>query len=446
MKHNPITYLYFALAVILLACITGCVSQTFEFPSSDQPFTHAVEIRKDGDAFKLFRNGKKYFIKGAGGERYFRELKANGGNSIRTWSTENLQQVLDSAEYYGLSVLVGLDVWPERLGMNYNDQQLIAEQKERIRKDILRYKDHPAVLIWAIGNELDLEYENDNVWRAVNDIAAMIHEIDPDHPTATVIMPNGKRTRLIRQLAPEIDILCFNVFGGALTLHENLRQFWWGWKGPYIISEWGGLGWWEREQTQWQVPIDMQGSRKRDKMVQTYQSAIARDTNWCLGSYVFYWGNRQERTHTWFSFYTEEGHPTSLVEAMHYNWTGSWPENCAPVIDSIKLNGRIDSENIYLARSTSFEAWVKAGDPENDSLKYYWEIRPEGKYIKITGGDREERPQPIEGLIEMSENGNVRFKTPDKPGPYRLFVYISDSQDITSIADVPFYVTHHSID
>ena len=39
--------------------------------------------------------------------------------------------------------------------------------------------------MWAIGNEVDLFYNNFRVWD-VEEIAKMIKEIDPYHPTMTV--------------------------------------------------------------------------------------------------------------------------------------------------------------------------------------------------------------------------------------------------------------------
>ena len=58
-----------------------------------------------------------------------------------------------------------------------------AVPKEKLREEVLKYKDHPALLAWGIGNELNLQYKNPKVWNAVNDIAKMIHEVDPlaDH-------------------------------------------------------------------------------------------------------------------------------------------------------------------------------------------------------------------------------------------------------------------------
>jgi len=50
-----------------------------------------------------------------------------------------------------------------------------------------RFKDHPALLVWSIGNEAEASYTNLKLWDAINDIAKMIHETDPNHPTTTTL-------------------------------------------------------------------------------------------------------------------------------------------------------------------------------------------------------------------------------------------------------------------
>ena len=95
--------------------------------------------------------------------------------------------MLDEAHKHGLYVTMGIEVARERHGFDYNDEAAVAKQFERIKKEILQYKDHPALIIWAIGNELNLRATNPKVWDAVNQISKYIHEVDPNHLTTTTI-------------------------------------------------------------------------------------------------------------------------------------------------------------------------------------------------------------------------------------------------------------------
>ena len=88
--------------------------------------------------FELQRNGKPYYIKGAGAKDHFNLLSKSGANSIRLWSTNN-QQLLDSAHQYGFTVTLGLHVRPERSGMDYNNEYAVKGQIEQLKKEVIKY-------------------------------------------------------------------------------------------------------------------------------------------------------------------------------------------------------------------------------------------------------------------------------------------------------------------
>jgi hypothetical protein len=164
-------------------------------------------MQDEAGAWHITRDGKPYDVRGAGGNVQLDKLVEVGGNSIRTWSTDNAQEILDEAYSKGLTVMLGLWVQHERHGFDYNDEKKVAAQLEGFKKVILQFKDHPALLMWGIGNEVDLFYSNTRVWAAINDIAKFIHEVDPNHPTSTVTAGlDEKEVKLILRDAPEIDV------------------------------------------------------------------------------------------------------------------------------------------------------------------------------------------------------------------------------------------------
>ena len=140
---------------------------------------------KNKNGFEPFKNDEPYYIKGAGAKSTLENLKKLT-NSIRIWSTNN-KSYLDSAHKYGLTVTLGLWVAQERNGFNYDDEYAVAGQIALLKKDILKLKDHPALLMWGIGNEVDLQYSNFKVWETIEEIAKFIKKVDPNHPTVTVI-------------------------------------------------------------------------------------------------------------------------------------------------------------------------------------------------------------------------------------------------------------------
>src|SRR3712207_5709844 len=166
--------------------------------------TQKVKIIKVNHTFQLLVNNRPYFIKGAVGSDYLEKLKEKGGNSIRTGSNV---KVLDKAHALGLTVLVNLPVKAERDGMDYDDTTAVRLQHARVMEIVRSTKNHPAVLMWALGNELDFiqanvkERYNIKVWDAVNALAKEIHRTDPYHPVMTVVgsIDEGKIKDLIAQ-------------------------------------------------------------------------------------------------------------------------------------------------------------------------------------------------------------------------------------------------------
>lgn len=398
-----------------------------------------VEVRFADSSYQLFRDGKPYFIKGAGGSSYLSRLAAYGGNSIRTWSTRDGQQILDSAYKYGLTVLMGLGVTPERHNFNYNDTAAVRKQFDRIKADVLKFKDHPALLAWGIGNELNLQYKNEKVWDAVNDIAKMISEVDPYHPATTVLAGINKRdVDYIKAKCPQIKILSINTYGGLAALPNQIRAV--GWEGPYMVTEWGPTGHWEGLQTEWKTPIEENSSEKAAVYKSRYEYSVERDKEKCLGSYVFLWGQKQERTPTWYGLFTEKGEESEVMDVMQYLWMGKWPKNKAPHIYSLQIENKKAADNIYLKPGSKNAVLATAFDPENDPLQYRWELLPEPTKVS-EGGDFEERPKALDNkYISNGAKGTATFEAPRTEGAYRLLVYITDGNNNVATANVPFYV------
>ena len=398
-----------------------------------------VEIRHDGNRFQLLRGGQPYFVKGAGGSQYPDRIAAYGGNSIRTWGSQNGRTMLDSAQKYGLTVLMGLNVARERHGFDYDDPEAVKKQLEKLKAEVLAYKDHPALLAWGIGNELNLQYKNPQVWNAVNDVASMIHAVDPNHPACTVLAGvNKELVTNIRERCPALDFLSVNTYGGLATLPKAIAGA--GWAGPYLVTEWGPTGHWEGLSTSWKAPIEETSSEKAAVYQSRYEASVEQDGDKCLGSYVFLWGQKQERTPTWYGLFTEQGEETEVIDVMHYLWSGRWPTNKAPHVYSLQLAGKKAVQNVYVKAGATYPVSAVVTDPDQDGLTYRWELLPEPTQVG-EGGDFEARPKPVANAFLRSTNsGQASLKSPTKAGAYRLFVYVTDGHNNVATANLPFYV------
>lgn len=399
-------------------------------------------IERDGH-YQLLVNDQPFYVKGAGLEFGNQEaLVAHGGNSFRTWSAENGRQsgqaVLDRARANGLLVAMGLNMSAGRHGFDYGDPVAVAAQLARIKSEVQRYKDHPALLMWVPGNELNLGSHDPRVWDAVNQVAKLIHELDPNHPVMTALA--GLDPELIANLksrAPALDLIGIQLYADINQLAEKLRLS--EWTGPYIVTEWGPTGHWEIAKTSWGAPIEDDSTRKADLLRERYQRYIAIDQRQCLGSYVFLWGNKQERTPTWYGLFLASGEATAGVDAMQFLWTGAWPRNRSPAITAIAIDSRSADQNITLSPGRVHVAQARANDNEKDALTYRWLVLEESA-AQSAGGDHEETPSTIDVGVVDAGNGTIRFKAPSKAGAYRLFVYVFDGEGHAAHANIPFRV------
>ena len=222
-----------------------------------------VVVQQQDGKFQLLRNGQPYRINGVGGETYFAELAALGGNSVRTWGADRLGEILDSAHAHGLTVCAGIWMGHQRHGFNYQDATSVEKQLQDALAVVAKYKDHPALLMWAVGNEAEGEGNDPSVWYAINHVAREVKRLDPNHPTMTVIAElgeSGRKVQRVERFCPDIDILGVNSYGGIESIPERYRQA--GGVKPYIITEHGPLGPWEVGKTTWGAPIEATSGEK----------------------------------------------------------------------------------------------------------------------------------------------------------------------------------------
>jgi hypothetical protein len=400
----------------------------------------AVSIRKDEKGrYHLYRNNEPYYIKGAGGYKYFERLKELGGNSVRLWSTVNAGEYLDKAHELGLTVTLGLDMGHERRGFNYSDKKAVKEQFERLKKEVLTYKDHPALLMWGVGNEVDQFAKDFKVWDAVNDLAKFIHQVDPKHPTTTMLA--GVPVKHIREIVkrcPDLDVLSINAFRWIQPVRKDITAA--GWKGPYLIGEWGASGYWETDTVPWGAFIEETSTEKARVCAERYEKGIRANDDRCLGSYVFYWGWKQARTHTLLSLFLETGHEIGVQDVLHKEWKGEAPKNSAPEIVPVGIDDQQTHKGIYLKPGSSHMAYTDAKDINGDTLYYHWEIYHESREKK-EGGDTEEKPAALWELIANRKTAKqCSFKAPEQEGAYRIFVTVYDEHNHAATANAPFYV------
>ena len=410
--------------LLFSALLTGCK------PPSEKEATDEFAVSID-PVKGMMRGGKPYFVQGVGGDKRLPELAKRGGNSIRTWSTNGLDKILDEAHSLNLTVSAGIWIEKECSWFSYKNPEHCAKQAERIRKEVMQYKDHPALLAWGIGNESEGDGTDTEFWQQLDRLAVLVKETDPRHPTFTALagLAPGKAAALNKH-TPNLDFVGISTYGGVFGLRKHLEKV--GWTRPWLLTEWGPRGFWESKKTAFGAPLEQTSTEKAVMMRSAYEKVLTADGG-CLGNYAFVWGWKFEATATWFGLYTYEGETTASVDVLEEMWKGRPPANRAPSVSPLA-----GVPKAAMAPGAAFKAAATATDPENDPITWHWEVLPE---LQGHHHNRNKKmPKAVTGAISDPSKPGVTVKAPSKPGVYRLYVWAKDGKGHAATANMPFEV------
>ena len=201
MKHYSI--LFVLVTVFLLAC--------------EKTTNNTVRI----DAQKIVVNDRPYIIKGicyhpvpkGSNERSFTSIGQDlslmveaGINTIRVYAPIDDVAILDKIHAAGIKLIVGF---------GYNQGGIFDVASGSLLDYVTKYKTHPAILFWELGNEYNYHPEwfdgNINNWyTTLEKTAQMIHALDANHPVSTA---HGEiPTQEVLNENPSIDVWGVNVY------------------------------------------------------------------------------------------------------------------------------------------------------------------------------------------------------------------------------------------
>lgn len=402
-----------------------------------------VEKHEGKWTFKI--NGKPFAVKGvtfgydkevANYNHHFKELKYLGVNTIRTWATdENTPQLLDAAHTHGIKVMLGIWMRHGRPGMEADDSfDYINDTagKEAMYTNALaiveKYKNHPAVLTWGIGNEVYLNIATDKEKLAYSKllerICSQIKQTDKNHPITSV----EAWTFGIdwwQKYVPSLDIYGINTYGGgASVLQEELTKI--GAVKPYVITEFGVRGEWDIKEDPNGVKPEPTDPEKYNVIVTGYNQWIKPKTN-CLGMYVFHYANDHRHMAPWLLTHFK-GKTRPQYWAIREAYTGRKPENYVPQISTFKLP----------QTKTKSGTWVpvqlEVSDIENEALQLSF-------YYNQRTGSRIRRDQVLSLETRGTLTNGFQIKLPQVHGGIKIYAVANDSFDNAGIATTSIFVT-----
>jgi GT2 family glycosyltransferase len=260
-----------------------------------------------GVTYGTFRPGPsgKEYPDAAIVERDFALMAASGVNSLRTYTVPP-PYVLDAASTHGLRVMVGLP-WEQHVAF-LDDRRRARSIVQRVRASVRACGRHPAVLCYAIGNEIPSPIVRWHGRRAVEDFLGRLADAARDEdPQALLTYVNYPTTEYLE--LPFLDLVAFNVYLESLDRLEaylarlqNLAG-----ERPLLLAE---------------IGLD---SRRHGAFVQ------ARSVEWqvraafaagCAGAFVFSWTDEWHRgghdVEDWdFGLTDRRRHPKPALAAVH---------------------------------------------------------------------------------------------------------------------------------
>lgn len=408
-------------------------------------FLHAqTTVSKINNQWTLLIDGKSFDINGAtfgyekdveNYDQYFEELTFLGVNTIRIWATnQDTNKLLDAAHKQGIKVMMGIWMRHGRPGMEDDDRfdyLKDTEGKEEMYRNALqtveKYKDHPAVLSWSIGNEVYLNMATDPEKEAysllLEKICSTIKKVDPNHPITSVEAWTFGLDWW-EQFVPSIDIYGLNSYGpGAHYLAEELTKR--NIDKPYIITEFGVTGEWDIKEEKNGIKIEPTDAEKYEAIVHGYKDWISNKSN-CLGVYMFHYTNGDSHMAPWlFTHYKKSTRPQYW--AIREAYTSSKPINHVPVIESFDAPQEVFKSGTWIPIS------LQASDIENDKLTIDF------GYNQRTGS-RKRRDQINVLNVRGNYKDGFEIQLPQENGAIKVYAFVKDSYNNMGISSTSIVV------
>lgn len=247
----------------------------------------------------------------------FKMLKGMGCNTIVIFYDSmdpsynpkeiNKQLLRELHEKYGIYVIMGNLLgaytvgsgasWED--GTDYTNEKQRKRMKEIVKQQVLDHKDEPYILLWQLGNEnnLPVGYTGINATRTnafsfpgayaefLNEVAMMIHELDPDHPVS-VGNADVSLIDIYAQYAPAIDILGINAYRGKEGFGYLWPQVQDIFDRPILISEYGSDAYREAKGEDENMQVNYHKNCWDDIL---YNKAGGWAQGNCIGGCIFEW-------------------------------------------------------------------------------------------------------------------------------------------------------------
>jgi hypothetical protein len=205
-------------------------------------------------------------------------MRAAGINAVRTYDTITDVAVLDALLAQGIYVLNMVYAWG-------GDEPSVVDAR------VNAVKDHPAILMWVLGNEwnyngLYVGMSHADSLAALNEAAARILAIDDTHPIVTVYgeIPSSETVAAM----PLIDVWGINAYRG-LGFGSLFDQFAAVSDKPMFLAEYGADAY-DANQDAVNLAAQAEATEALTQELLDHGAALGSDGP-CLGGTIFEWAD-----------------------------------------------------------------------------------------------------------------------------------------------------------
>lgn len=264
-------------------------------------------------------------------------LKEMGCNVIRIYKAPSTTAALDAAYENGLYVVMG---YGPSWGLDYTNESVRSNIKENFLNMVTQWKDHPAVLLWVLGNENNrpngayISDANATAWYSlVNECAQSVREIEGAnyHPVTTAISEVDDIGDASRgaddDSLPYLDFWSVQIYRGD-SFYTMFSEYEASTNKPMLISEYGIDSWdtvANKENQQAQADAHVKFWREIEDNLVSQNSARS-----CVGGIIHMfaddWSRNQGGTPDSTHDTTGNFHVNNLYdsEGSNLNWQDEW--------------------------------------------------------------------------------------------------------------------------
>lgn len=385
-----------------------------------------VAVKGEKGTWVLQVDNKPFYIKGAGcglatgknGEDYLRLAKELGANALRTWGTDQgTKEYLDRAAKYGLMVDAG--IWinyaDPAAGFSYiGDTEYKKNKRQEVLEYIKQFKNHPAILMWNLGNEAifftSSAEEKVALCQFLEGLIQEIHLLDPTHP---VIYTSAGYVDLpyLKKYVPRLDLIGMNVYGSIRTSHGTWDYF--NINKPYIITEYGPYLSQDSQRDVNGKAIELSDEQKAS-IYKKFYSDIKEFMGFGLGGFIFHLGETTQESMTWWNI-NQGNLKRKSFWAIYEAYTGKKTPYILPKIKNFSL-----SKQKELKPGEVIGVEVQVEYPKPGELNYSYALSTTQENIL------EYYVNKYVDCEVIGEGNKVNIKLPEKEGAYRLYVFIKD--------------------